>query len=144
MPQSSPLLVPTTAECAELEKRIAAGLALRLSGPDMSTDEIVKVSGRDKALFPKGFAIPAETMETFRLLCTWSRCQLRPAREIRSHRRFIGPVIVFLKRLSWPFIQFHLKDTFESMELFHSRLIYAYAAQVVETEQLKNKLRSLP
>ncbi len=129
----------------ELEKRLHSAGENRLqSRIHLSRAEVSEVSELDKSLFPKTMEIPPQATETLRLLCTWSRCELRPARAIRSHRPFIGPAIVFLKRLSWPFIRFHLKDTFESMELFHSRLVYAYASQLVEIEQLKKRLPPLP
>lgn len=128
-----------------VESSVLEALKTRIqTQADLTADEIRKVSALDKSLFPKTMEIPEEATESLRLLCTWSRCELRPAREIQSHRRFIGPVIVFLKRVSWPFIRFHLKDTFESMELFHSKLIYAHARQVFEIEQMKKNLPVLP
>src|SRR5690606_2278941 len=101
-----------------VENRVREGLVARTHpGSELSISELEEVATLDTALFPKTLELAPETTETIRVLCALSRCQLRPAREIRSHRRFIGPIIVFLKRLSWPLIRFHLKDTFDSMDL---------------------------
>ncbi len=126
-----------------LEQRALGRLEKRLrEQPELTASEIVKVAELDKSLFPKDFEISEEARESLRVLCSYSRCELRSGRDIRSHRRFIGPAIVFLKRLSWPLIRFHLKDTFESMQLFHSWVVYSHARQVVELEKLRAELRS--
>ena len=126
-----------------LNDRVEKNLEMRLqSRSDLTASEIEKVAELDKSLFPGEFEISEEARESLRVLCSYSRCELRSGRDIRSHRRFVGPVIVFLKRLSWPLIRFHLKDTFESMQLFHSWVVYSHARQVVELEQLKHRLKN--
>jgi len=124
-----------------LNVRVKNNLDVRLAGQsDLTAKEIEQVAELDKSLFPKEFEISEDSRETLRVLCSYSRCELRSGREIRSHRRFLGPLIVFLKRLSWPLIRFHLKDTFESMQLFHSWVVYSHARQVVELEELRRRV----
>jgi hypothetical protein len=127
--------------CEELQQRAEAALGERLNGrTHYEQREIAKIEQLDKGLFPKNFEISSETEEMLRVLCTFSRCELRPAREIRSHRPYIGPLIVFLKRLSWPLIRFHLKDTFESLQFFSAKLVQSHAEQMYKLEVLKQEL----
>ncbi|MFN8392676.1 MAG: hypothetical protein U0136_20460 [Bdellovibrionota bacterium] len=125
----------------DVEKRALAALQTRLAaGNDLTAEEVEKLSKLSKSLFPHDFSISEETQETFRVLCSFSRCELKPSRSITSHRRFIGPLIVFFKRLSWPLIRFHLKEPFESMQYFNSRLIESHAKEVCRLELVKRQL----
>ena len=126
-----------------LSARVSEALNLRLSSArDYTSTEIQEVEELDKALFPKNFEISEEARETVRVLCSLSCCELRPAREIRSHRKFVGPLIVFVKRLTWPLVRFHLKDTFEAAQLFNSRLVSSHARQIYKLESLEQRLSS--
>lgn len=140
---ATPLLVENgVRELSGLEQRARRQLAERIeSSPAYDAAEIAEITALEKSLFPRDFEISDETRETLRVLCSFSRCELRPASAIRSHRRIVGPIIVFLKKLSWPLIRFHLKDTFESMQLFHSWVVYSHARQVLKLELLERELR---
>ena len=127
-------------EAESLAQVAAENLSARLArSPAYNLEEILEIEQLDKRLFPATFEISYESRETLRVLCSYSRCELRPASSIRSHRKFIGPVIVFLKKLSWPLMRFHLKETFESMQLFHSWVVYSYARQVLKLEVLQKQ-----
>ena len=83
-----------------------------------------------------------QTSERFRALASFSQLELKPAREIKSHRKIIGPIIVALKRMSWPLIKIHLKDSFESLEQFSAWSLDTIAKQQVELENLKRREKS--
>lgn len=131
-------------DLSTITERACAARAKRVNGIDYTSEEIAEIERLDRRLFSSEFEISEEARESLRVLCTYSRCELRPSPIIRSHRKLIGPAIVFLKKLSWPLVRFHLKDTFESIELFHSSLVYSYARQVQKLEQIERKERRLP
>lgn len=139
---SAPLLVSNGFPSTDaLSLRVSAALDVRTqNSPEYNAKEIEEVSTLSRYLFPKNFRIAPESIDTLRVLCSYARCELKPARAIQSHRRFVGPLIVFIKRLSWPLIRFHLKETFDSIQLFHSWAVYEYGKQTFEIEQLKARL----
>jgi hypothetical protein len=134
------LLKRNTPKSAWVEAKALTSLASRVAASDdFSEEEIEQISALDRSLFLNDFQISEETQETFRVLCSFSRCELKPSRSITSHRPFVGPVIVFLKRLSWPIIRFHLKEPFESMQLFNSRLVASHAKEVCRLDRLNRQ-----
>lgn len=124
-----------------IAERVEKSLHSRLSAKAEYNDkEIKQVTKLSRSLFPRDFRVSDDAIDTLRVLCSYSRCELKPARAIQSHRPFIGPLIVFLKRISWPFIRFHLKETFDSIQLFHSWTVYEYGKQAFEIDRLKRRL----
>ncbi len=118
------------------ETIIDTALANRL-GSTYTLEEIERVTNLSRRVFPPDVDINEETLERFRALARLSQIQLRPASQIKSHRKLIGPIIVFFKKLTFPFIQVHLKQPFEGLEEFASGLVYSLAKEVVEVERLK-------
>ena len=133
---TAPLIVESPIDSVALSSRATHSLKSRLD-TDACFDqaEIRHVEDLSKTLFPPNFVISEEHRERFRTLCAFSQTRLRPAREITSHRRFIGPVIVLVKRLSWPFIELHLRDTFRSLAEFNARSVEQLAALIVSQER---------
>jgi hypothetical protein len=129
-------------QSSELNQRINSALAERLSGNDAyNKEEITKVSNLKSKLMPEGFVLSTEQTENLRALCKLSKVELKPAREITSHRKIIGPVIVFLKKLTWPLMQIHLKDTFNELSDFCSWTVKTIAKQTIEIEELKDSTK---
>ena len=124
-------------------ENITHNLNTRITINDNFTrQEIAEISLKNSALCPKDFEINAQSHELLRVLSMFSRCELKPIKQITSHRRYLGPLIVFFKKLSWPLVRFHLKDTFESIQQFNSWTVYGLAKQTIEIEILKQKLKS--
>lgn len=110
-----------------LETRAKSALEQRLnSAHNYTAQEIAEVGSLERKLFPS-CVIDKETTEVFRRLCVLSNIKLVPSSEIRSHRKFIGPVIVAVKKLSYPMIRVHLKGIFEALEEFCAWSLYAHA-----------------
>ena len=124
-----------------ISSRVETALQKRTTdNAEYNDKEIEQVTRLNRSLFPRDFRVSDDAIDTLRVLCSYSRCELKPARAIQSHRPFIGPLIVFLKRISWPFIRFHLKETFDSIQLFHSWTVYEYGKQAFEIDRLKRRL----
>ena len=111
----------------DLEKRAKDALNSRLkSAENYTLDEIAEISSLERKLFPQS-SIDKETTDLFRRLSALSNIKLTPSREITSHRKLIGPLIVAVKRISYPLIRVHLKRIFEALEEFCAWSVYAHA-----------------
>lgn len=121
-------------DASALEMEISSALAQRLQGNGhFNSSEISEISEYPFRLFPKGFVLTANETTKMRAMATLSQCQLKPAAAITSHRRFIGPCIVFIKKLSWPFIKLHLKDTLAGIQGFQSWTVKTVAELIVSS-----------
>lgn len=117
-----------------LESEILGALAQRLrENVHFNQSEIAEIAEYPFRLFPKGFALTANETTKMRAMATLSQCQLKPAAGITSHRRVIGPCIVFIKKLSWPFIKLHLKDTLAGIQGFQSWTVKTVAELIVSS-----------
>ncbi len=127
--------------CEDLNQRISQNLKNRTnSNEHYSLEETISVSKIDRTLFPKDFEVSDESRELIRILASFSACELKAARHFTSHRKLLGPIIVFLKKITWPIIMFHLKDKFETQQQLFSWMIFSQAKQIREIELLKRKL----
>lgn len=125
---------------AHLDQKIEQALRSRLQNkPNFDSEEIAKVSSLDCSLFPKDFVLDQTRNEEYRILARSAQLELKPAREIRSHRKYLGKLIVLIKRASWPFIRIHLKDTVEHMRDFSSQALYTMARQEVSLRKLERR-----
>lgn len=106
-------------------------------GLHFSEVEISDIARLQRTLLPRSFSLSLSDTEVLRSLAKFSQTELRPSGSIRSHRKIIGPFIVLLKRLSWPFIALHMKDVVASNREFNSRALVLLAQQLVEIKNLQ-------
>lgn len=66
--------------------------------------------------------LDSEMLNKLRMACQLWDVDLR-MNNITSHRKFIGPVIVFIKKLFAPFIKFFLKDFIRQQKDFNAAVI---------------------
>jgi len=101
----------------------------RLSNSDeYSAKEIEEVASFSERLFPPDFEITTELTENFRVLTRHSKVELRP-KEISSHRKFVGPIIVAFKSVLFKLMGVILKDTLASQEIFNRYVVKALAKE---------------
>jgi len=101
----------------------------RLSISDNYTvNEIEEVSNRSERLFRDNFEISKEQTELFRVLASHAHVKLHP-RNITSHRKYIGPIIVGLKKVLFKLVGVILKDTFNTQEMFNRYTIKTLARE---------------
>jgi len=128
---SSGPIDPTT-----LESEVEANLQARLSkSTQLNVKEIEEISKYPFKLFPEGFELSELETSKMRALAALSQCQLKPAASITSHRKYIGRFIVFAKKLSWPLIRLHLKDTLAGIQGFQSWTVKSVAELIVATRK---------
>ena len=128
----------------QLERDITETLKKRIeSNASYDVDEVESITGKAHSLFPDWYVLDADTAKYMRALGALSQAQLRPARMIRSHRKFIGPLVVFLKRATWPLVKFHLTDSFKGIEEFQSWAVTAIGQLVAKNRELEEEIRKL-
>ena len=77
------------------------------------------------------------TLEKLRKMCQLWYIDLKPGREISSHRKLIGPMIVAAKKALFPIIRFCLKDTLKQQRDFNAAVIAAIT-HLAENQQPSN------
>jgi len=80
---------------------------------------------RDVTFMPVQEALQLSTdrLEKLRRLCQLWEVDLKPPREISSHRPLIGPIIVGAKKLFFPILRVFLKETLRKQRDFNAAAI---------------------
>lgn len=99
------------------------------SGVSYNNDEIRRIKLLIFKLFPKDFSLNEKDSELYRRICMLSQFSLNDSKIVKSHRKIIGPVIYFVKKISKPFVTIHLKETINSLSELLVYLIYAISSQ---------------
>ena len=68
-----------------------------------------------------------KSLESIRALCKSADIKAENF-VIRSHRKFVGPVIVAFKKIIAPLVRYFIKDIAEQQRKFNTEVIYALAA----------------
>lgn len=134
-----------TKECDRLSAQIDQTLEARLlrSGGSYNKVEIHDITHKKTTLVCASTTLTLESSERLRALSKLAQFQLRPASQITSHRKLLGPLIVFLKKLTWPVIQIHLKETFAGLQELAAWSVVTMAKQENEIAQLKAEVEKL-
>ncbi len=106
-------------------------------------EEILKVSKLQHRLFPEGFELSTKDATAVRSLCTLSQTDLKPVRAISSHRKYIGPLIVALKKATWPMIKFHLTNSFKGISQFNSWAVFSISNIISKQHSLEQRVLDL-
>lgn len=122
-------------ELSALFERAEQALANRIkSYPELSKGEIEDVESVSRGLFPQGYRLSNEETERFRALCTFSQFELKPP-IVRSHRRYLGPIIVFCKKIAWRILSSLLRDTFNSQRAFNCATVKQLARSESQNDE---------
>ena len=95
---------------------------------EYTVNEISVVSSRSERLFPTDFEISKEETENFRVLARHTKLEMS-LRNITSHRKYVGPAIVFCKKIILKLVGVILKDTLIAQEIFNRHTIKILARQ---------------
>lgn len=108
-----------------------------------SLEEIEKIGRMDHRIFPEGYVLSISDTEMLRPLAMMSQVELKPPRQITSHRKYLGKLIVFIKKATLPLISAHLKPTFEGVNGLGHYTVRAIAKGIVERQALKEEIQNL-
>ena len=111
-----------------VEQRIAAGEYL----PD-TIQYFNEVSFR---AVPGELTVSDKRLEQLQKLCQLWDVRLRP-KEISSHRKFLGPLIVAAKRVVYPVLSAFLKESFYQQRSFNAAALAMLAELSEELERLR-------
>lgn len=117
-------------------KRLNERIATQAGQFSLNEEEIKNVRDYDSR-FIKDISLSKDDNDELRLLASWTKFKLKPPSSISSHRKIIGPLIVLLKRLTFPLVNFHMKDMVREMEEFASAVVERQAKTASELEHLK-------
>ncbi len=88
----------------------------------ISSEERHAARNIDLSISKGDLHISEKKLEKLRILCQLWDLKLSP-REISSHRKFIGPIIVTVKKKLFPIFQFFLKDLIRQQRDFNATTI---------------------
>lgn len=117
---------PWVSVCGEVDPDLARSLnekvaALRAAGKFSEADQL-HISGLSFSVTRDGFAASPERVEILRRLCQVYSADIRPQAPT-SHRKFIGPFIVFGKRMLQPVVNAVLGPALRNQREFNAAAI---------------------
>ncbi|NDC39462.1 MAG: hypothetical protein EBZ48_15725 [Proteobacteria bacterium] len=118
--------------CALVESRVSA----RIQAGDFLPDTVQYCNEVSFHPVSGDLTVSDKRLEQLQKLCQLWDVQLRP-KEVTSHRKIIGPLIVAAKRLAYPVLGAFLKDSFHQQRSFNAAAIALLAELSEEVERLK-------
>lgn len=139
---SGPLVVSApNIDLSELNRSLDEALRTRIAASEEYTwTETKDIAELQRTLFPKSFEVESAPLERLRVLARLYRCEIQPPHAIKSHRKFIGPIIVAVKKMVWPLINLHMEPCLDQLQEFHSHLLYSHALEIHRGSLLEKKL----
>lgn len=102
------------------------------------SSELESIISLSNQLFPNDIKMTNKELDNYRALCSHSQNSFKNLDSITSHRKIIGPIIVFFKKMLWNILKHLLGDTIKSINLALSLSIINQAKLDVEIKRLKN------
>lgn len=133
------LQVPSssTTSAESLAKDVATLRAKRIEQGTYTASEEEGVCRAQPLLTEQPLSLSPELQERLRLLCQLWEVDIVQTK-ITSHRAFIGPVIVAIKKALYPLLKFLLKDMVRQQRDFNAATI-RYLAELSNKELSKNR-----
>lgn len=131
---------------SELEKKLSERVRARLSSGDFGPEKIEYITDVDFNVTKGSLKLGKRKLELLRSLCQLWDIDFLPAK-ISSHRPFIGPLIVSVKKAIYPIIKVLLKDLIHQQRSFNAAVV-ALAVEVANEQEQEDAhssdLRKLP
>lgn len=109
-----------------LARTLESRVAQRISAGAYSIDNVKYIAKMHLWLCTSTLSVSDETLEKLRRLCQLWDVDVR-VREISSHRKFVGPVIVAVKKILFPIVRVLLKDFIRQQRSFNAAAIAVLA-----------------
>ena len=136
MGNTSSWITVTGVDDAALGSLLEARVQEKIKDKKFSWDNLKYIEKVHFFPVPEGISVSPERLERLRHLCQLWDVKLKP-REITSHRKFIGPVIIAVKKLFFPIFHAFLKDTLHQQRSFNAAAIALLAELSEEIEKIK-------
>ncbi len=122
-----------------LASSVENAVARAQTASQLSSDEVERVKQLDFSVCKGELNVSDEILEKLRRMCQIWDVDIR-VREISSHRKFIGPVIVAAKKLVFPVLRAFLNDTLRQQRDFNAAAIQLVGEIVAERGKGAGKL----
>ncbi len=110
----------------DLKRRLDDRIAGKLAAPTVqgkpTAEEVRYVTELELKIPAAGNHLNEQDHALLRALCRLSNVELLPF-SISSHRRFVGPIIIKVKRLIFRFLQVLLRDVLRQQREFNMRAV---------------------
>lgn len=106
----------------ELEARLLERVEGRIASGEYSWHDAAYISKMHLQASGGRLQVTDKTLEKLRRLCQLWDVEIR-TKEISSHRKFVGPVIVAAKRALYPVLRIFLKDFIRQQRSFNAQVI---------------------
>lgn len=113
-------------EAKDFESQVAKQVEDKIALKKFTEDDIDYVAKLKLPLVGGALTVSDKDLEQLRRLCQLWDVELQPV-AISSHRRFVGPIIVAIKKLLMPFMRAILKDTLKRQRDFNAATISFFA-----------------
>jgi hypothetical protein len=144
MLSDSQLVNPQSLHGAEISRMAKDALEQRIAeSADYNLEETIEVSQTKHRLLPEGFEIDSDISDEIRSLCV-KRKLPRLEEQISSHRKYVGPIIVFAKKLLWRFMGSQIRNNFRYVEDFNTQIVINQIRSAVRYQELNksNKIKN--
>jgi len=105
-----------------LEKLLSERVQEKVTSKEFTREDINYIEKLNMELIKNKLDVSDATLEKLRTSCGLWFVDLKD-HEISSHRKFLGPVIVGLKKLLYPILRVLLKDTLRQQRAFNASVI---------------------
>ena len=72
-------------------------------------------------------ALTSDAIDLLRALSNHAQVTIKPENDFKSHRKLIGPLISFAKKLSFPLVNCHVKKSLTTQQEFNQTVVEALA-----------------
>jgi hypothetical protein len=118
----------------QLEEILARRVDTRIAAGDYTSADINGVGELHRLGGHGPLALSPETLNHLRRLCQLWEVDLKPSPKITSHRKIIGPFIVFVKKLAFPVVRFFMRETLKQQRDFNGAVLEAVARLSADLE----------
>lgn len=131
--------------CGQVDRdftsEIASANLERISSGEYSIQDIKNIAETKCQLVNRNLQLSTKDLESVRELCKLWDLQLTPI-HITSHRRFIGPIIVAVKRMLFPLISMLMKETIKQQRSFNAAAVTVLTEALSRTTSSKSDIKN--
>lgn len=115
------------------EEKLIARLHARMDNT-YTQDEIESVVNYDSRIFKKELNLTQKDVDLLKHLINISQVKISVPKSIVSHRKYLGPVIVFFKKIVYRLVGYCISPTLKIQSDFNTTLI----AYLIQREESRN------
>lgn len=127
---------PIVGSRSQLQDTLRERFARRVEAGELTPAEMQYVTDVDVSVNKRGLQVTDKQLEKLRLACQLFDVDLK-SRDITSHRKVIGPIIVGVKKFCFPMLRVFMKDFLHQQRCFNAAVIDVLAELSSKNESEK-------